>query len=165
MRNDAHVAGRRQRAAREGFTRRGGHTRRGGFTLIELLVVIIVLGLLAGLVAPRIVGRVSEAKSTTARTQIELLSVALDSYRLDNGTYPTTEQGLQALRERPTRDPAPPSWRGPYLRKDVPLDPWGRPYIYRSPGERNPAGFDLLTLGRDEKPGGEGEDADIGGAQ
>jgi general secretion pathway protein G len=141
------------------MTRAARH--RAGFTLLELVVVIIVLGLLAGLVAPQIIGRLSDAKSTTARTQIELFSVALDSYRLDNGSYPTTEQGLAALRERPTRAPAPANWRGPYLRKDVPLDPWGRAYVYRSPGERNRAGFDLESLGRDGKAGGEGEDADV----
>jgi general secretion pathway protein G len=137
---------------------------RRGFTLIELLVVIAVLGLLAGLVGPRIVGHVSEARSTTARTQIDLLGVALDSYRLDNGSYPTTEQGLAALRDRPTRDPIPPNWRGPYLRKPVPLDPWGRPYIYRAQSSAGGSGFELGTLGRDGKPGGDGEDADISGA-
>ena len=135
---------------------------RDGFTLLELTVVIIVLALLAGLVGPRILGRVSEARSTTARTQIELISVALDNYRLDNGMYPTTAQGLAALREKPVLAPIPPNWRGPYLRKGVPLDPWNRPYLYRSPGERDPAGFDLVSLGRDGKPGGEGEDADLG---
>jgi general secretion pathway protein G len=135
--------------------------QRSGFTLLELVVVIIVLGLLAGIVAPQISGRLSEAKSTTAKTQIELLSVALDGYRLDNGSYPTSEQGLAALRERPTRAPVPANWRGPYLRKAVPLDPWGRPYIYRAPGERNPGAFDLESLGRDGKAGGEGEDADL----
>jgi general secretion pathway protein G len=135
--------------------------RRSGFTLLELVVVIIVLGLLAGIVAPQIIGRLSEAKSTTARTQIELLSVALDGYRLDNGSYPTTEQGLAALREKPTRAPIPANWRGPYLRKTVPMDPWGRPYLYRLPGERNPSAFDLESLGRDGKVGGEGEDADV----
>jgi general secretion pathway protein G len=132
-----------------------------GFTLIEILVVIIVLGLLAALVGPRILGRVSEAKSATARTQIALLGVALDNYRLDNGTYPTTEQGLDALQEKPTREPVPLNWRGPYLKKAVPLDPWGRPYIYKAPGEHNPTGYDLSTLGRDGQPGGEDEDADI----
>ena len=131
-----------------------------GFTLIELLVVLAVLGLLAGLVGPQIVGHLSEAKSTTARTQINLLDVALDSYRLDNGGYPTTEQGLAALRERPTRDPVPSSWRGPYLRKAVPLDPWGRPYIYRA----DQTGFELQTLGRDGKPGGTAEDEDLNGS-
>ena len=135
--------------------------RRSGFTLLELIVVIIVLGLLAGIVAPQIIGRLSEAKSTTAKTQIELLSVALDGYRLDNGSYPTTDQGLAALRERPTRSPVPANWRGPYLRKAVPMDPWGRPYLYRAPGERNPSAFDLESLGRDGKAGGEGEDADV----
>jgi general secretion pathway protein G len=125
------------------------------------MVVIIVLGLIAGLVAPQIFGRLSEAKTTTARTQIELLGVALDNYRLDNGTYPTTEQGLDALREKPVRGPVPPNWRGPYIRKAVPLDPWNRPYIYRSPADADVSGFDLQSLGRDGRPGGEGEDADV----
>ena len=135
--------------------------RRSGFTLLELVVVIIVLGLLAGLVAPQIIGRLSDAKSTTARTQIELLSVALDGYRLDNGGYPTTEQGLAALRDKPTRPPVPSNWRGPYLRKAVPLDPWGRAYLYKAPGEKNAGAFDLESLGRDGKAGGDGEDADV----
>ena len=134
---------------------------QSGLTLIEILVVIIVLGLLAGLVAPRIIGRVSEARTATARTQIELLSVALDNYRLDNGSYPTTEQGLAALRTRPVSEPQPRNWRGPYLRKEVPNDPWDRPYIYRSPGDVNTGSYDLLTLGRDGQPGGEDEDTDI----
>ena len=132
-----------------------------GFTLIELLVVIIVLGLLAALVGPRIVGRVSEARSTAARTQIELLGVALDNYHLDTGSYPTTAQGLDALRQAPTIAPVPANWHGPYLRKAVPLDPWGRPYLYRSPGEHSPTSYDLSTLGHDGRPGGDGEDADI----
>ncbi len=135
--------------------------RLRGFTLIEILVVIIVLGLLAALVGPRILGRVSEAKSATARTQIELLGMALDNYRLDNGSYPTTEQGLDALQTKPTREPIPLNWRGPYLKKAVPLDPWGRPYSYMSPGEHSPSGYDLYTLGRDGQPGGEDEAADI----
>lgn len=143
-------------------TREGRRSlNRRGLTLIEIMVVIIVLGLLAGLVGPRILGRVSEAKSQTARTQLELLGVALDNYRLDNGRYPTTEQGLQALRERPTADPAPTNWRGPYLRRPVPLDPWDRAYGYRSPGEHDPTGFDLWTYGADGTPGGEDEDADV----
>jgi len=134
---------------------------RSGFTLLEILVVIIVLGLLAGLVGPRIIGRVSEAKSATASTQLELLGVALDNYRLDNGYYPTTEQGLAALRERPRAEPEPRNWRGPYLRRDVPLDPWDRPYVYESPGEHNPDSFDLFSYGQDGQPGGEGEDEDV----
>lgn len=136
---------------------------RNGFTLIELIVVIVVLGLLAGLVAPQIFGRVSEAKTVTARTQMELLSAALDGYRLDNGGYPSTAQGLSALAERPGTAPVPTSWRGPYLRKAMPLDPWGRAYIYAAPGQRNPSGFDLSSLGRDGIAGGADEDADIVG--
>jgi general secretion pathway protein G len=132
-----------------------------GFTLVEILVVVIVLGLLAGLVAPQIIGRVSEARTATARTQIEMMSVALDSYRLDNGRYPTTQQGLEALRTKPSVEPIPLGWRGPYLRREVPVDPWGRPYEYRSPGDQNPQSFDLFTLGLDGAPGGEGEDADV----
>lgn len=138
-----------------------GSRTRFGFTLLELVVVIIVLGLLAAIVAPQILGRVSDARTTAAQTQVELFGTALDSYRLDNGSYPTTEQGLAALRERPTRAPLPTNWRGPYLRKDVPLDPWGKPYLYRSPGERNTTGYDLSSLGRDGKVGGEGEDKDV----
>ena len=132
-----------------------------GFTLIEVMVVVIVLGLLAGIVLPQVIGRVSQARDSTARTQIEMISVALDSYRLDNGRYPTTQQGLEALRTEPSIEPLASNWRGPYLRRAVPEDPWGRPYLYRSPGEENPGAFDLFTLGMDGEPGGEGEDADI----
>ncbi len=135
---------------------------RRGLTLIELIVVLIVIGLLAGLVAPQIIGRVSDARITTAKVQVELIGVALENYRLDNGVYPSTTQGLAALRTSPPGSPQPRNWRGPYLRKVVPADPWGRPYIYRSPGERDRSGFDLLTLGRDGKPGGNDEDADFG---
>jgi general secretion pathway protein G len=136
-------------------------TRHSGFTLIEILVVIIVIGLLAGLVGPRILGRVSEAKSATARTQIELMGVALDNYRLDNGAYPTTDQSLGALQEKPAREPIPSNWRGPYLKKAIPQDPWGRAYSYSSPGEHNPTGYDLWTLGRDGQPGGDDDNADV----
>ena len=141
-----------------GTGRRTG--RRDGFTLIELLVVIIVLGTLATLVAPNIFRHVGAARETTARAQVEMLGAALDAYRLDNGRYPTTEQGLGALWEKPTIDP-PPNWRAPYLRKPVPLDPWGHAYAYLSPGQVNPQGYDLLSYGADGKPGGDGEDADI----
>ncbi len=120
-----------------------------------------MLGLLAGLVAPRIVGRVSDARDATARTQIDMLGVALDTYRLDNGRYPTTLQGLEALRSEPTAEPRPRNWRGPYVRREIPVDPWGRPYAYVSPGEENPGSYDLFTLGLDGVPGGEGEDADV----
>lgn len=135
---------------------------RLGLTLIELVVVIVILGLLVGIVAPQVLGRVSEARGTTARTQIEMLSLALDNYRLDTGGYPLTEQGLDALRQKPTRSPVPAVWRGPYLRRAIPADPWGRPFLYRYPGERNPGEFELRSLGRDGKPGGTDEDADIG---
>jgi general secretion pathway protein G len=134
---------------------------RSGFTLIEILVVIAVLAMLAALVAPNVFQHVGTAKDATARSQIELLGAALDAYRLDNGRYPSTDQGLDALQEQPTTQPLPGNWRGPYLRKAVPQDPWGNPYIYLSPGEANPRGYDLLSLGADGLPGGEGEDADI----
>ena len=98
---------------------------------------------------------------TTARTQMKQIESALEFYRLDNGRYPTTQQGLEALRTEPSIEPLASNWRGPYLRRAVPEDPWGRPYLYRSPGEENPGAFDLFTLGMDGEPGGEGEDADI----
>ena len=134
---------------------------RGGFTLIELLVVIMVLGVLATLVAPNIFRHVGTAKETTARTQIEMLGAALDAYRLDTGRYPTTEQGLAALSQEPASEPRPMNWRGPYLRKSVPLDPWGNAYVYRAPGTASGSGYDLLSQGADGRPGGTGEDADI----
>ena len=125
------------------------------FTLIELLVVIIVLGLLVGLVGPRLFGRVGQSKQAAARAQIELLGAGLDQYRLDVGSYPDGNVGLEALQ----RNPNAPNWNGPYLKKAVPADPWGRPFVYRVPGEKGE--FDLVSLGRDGKPGGAGEDADI----
>jgi general secretion pathway protein G len=134
---------------------------RNAFTLIELIVVIVVIAVLAGLVGPMVFGNVGEAKVQAARAQIELFGLALDAYRLDNDAYPTTEQGLVALRSRPTAEPEPRRWRGPYLRKEVPLDPWSRPYQYRSPGAVNPDSYDLVSYGRDGRPGGEGEDADL----
>lgn len=132
-----------------------------GFTLIEILVVITVIAILASLVSPMIFRNVGDAKRSTARAQIELLGLALDSYRLDNDRYPTTAQGLAALQTIPSSDPVPRRWRGPYLRKAVPLDPWGNPYRYESPGLVNPVGYDLQSYGRDARPGGEGEDQDI----
>ena len=140
---------------------KGALKARRGLTLIELIVVLIVIGLLAGLVAPQILGRVSDARITTAKTQIELLGVALENYRLDNGVYPSTQQGLEALRTRPSGVPDARNWRGPYLKKSVPADPWGRAYIYKSPGDKDKSGFDLSTLGKDGKPGGSDEDADL----
>lgn len=136
------------------------HTTRRGFTLVELLVVIVVLGLLAGLIGPQLFGRVGEARTTTAKTQMALLATALDGYRLDNGGYPTTKQGLEALWVKPTAPPVPLSWRGPYLRQPVPLDPWGRPYVYHSP-VTGPEGFALRSLGKDGAVGGSGDDRDL----
>jgi general secretion pathway protein G len=134
---------------------------RGGFTLIEMLVVIVVIAILAGLVAPLVFRNVGDAKVSAAKAQIELLGLALDQYRLDNDYYPSTAQGLEALRTVPTGEPPARNWRGPYLKKTVPADPWGRPYIYTCPSPTNPNGYDLVTYGRDGKPGGDGEDADI----
>jgi general secretion pathway protein G len=134
--------------------------KKRGFTLIEILVVIVVIAILATLVAPNVFQHVSTAKSSTAKSQIEMIGTALDAYRLDNGQYPTTQQGLDALINKPSIDP-PATWRGPYLRKEVPLDPWSEAYVYLSPGEVNTTGFDLLSYGADKKVGGEGENADI----
>ncbi len=134
---------------------------RDGFTLIEILVVITVIAILASLVTPMVFRNVGDAKTSAARAQVEILGLALDAYRLDNDYYPSTAQGLEALRQLPAGEPAARNWRGPYLKKSVPLDPYGRPYVYRSPGEVNPEAYDLLSLGRDGAPGGAGEDADI----
>lgn len=134
---------------------------RRGFTLIEMLVVIAVIAVLAAVVSPMVFRNVSDAKSTAARAQIETFGLALDAYRLDNDYYPSTTQGLAALMRRPEGNPEARGWRGPYLRREVPLDPWDRPYLYRSPGDSSPATFDLYSLGRDGQSGGEGEDADI----
>lgn len=135
--------------------------RRRGFTLIELLVVIAIIATLAAVVAPQVFRNVGDAKASAAKSQVEIFALALDSYRLDNDVYPTSDQGLAALRTLPTSGDLPRNWRGPYLRKTVPLDPWGRPYVFVAPGKENPGSYDLYSLGRDGKVGGEGEDADI----
>jgi general secretion pathway protein G len=135
--------------------------RRRGFTLVEMLVIIAVIAVLAAVVAPEIFRNVSDARSGSARQQVEIFATALDAYRLDNHRYPTTEQGLAALRVEPATGERPPRWRGPYLRRAVPDDPWGNPYVYESPGRVNPASYDLYSLGRDGREGGEGEDADV----
>lgn len=134
---------------------------RFGFTLIELLVVIVVIGVLASLVAPSVFQHVGSAKGATARSQIEMLGAALDAYRLDNGRYPTGQQGLEALWTAPTAEPRPSNWRGPYTRKAIPVDPWDHPYVYRNPAEQSRSGYDLLSYGSDGKPGGDGDAADI----
>ncbi len=134
---------------------------RVGFTLIELLVVIVVIGVLASLVGPNVFRHVGAAKETTARSQIEMLGAALDAYRLDNGRYPTSEEGLAALWSAPAHGTQGAGWRGPYIRKPIPADPWNHPYVYRSPGEQSRTGYDLLSHGADGQPGGTGEGSDI----
>ena len=132
-----------------------------GFTLIELMVVIVILGILAGLIIPRLMGRPEEAKQLKARMQIESLETTLKLYKLDNGAYPDTEQGLQALVERPEAGNSPKKWReGGYLEKGkVPMDPWGNEFVYLSPGLQGE--FDIVSYGADGVPGGEGKDNDI----
>jgi general secretion pathway protein G len=124
--------------------------------LLELLVVVAIIGLLAGYVAPRYFGQIGKSEVNTAKAQIDALEKALDQYRLDVGRYPTTEMGLIALVTRPANEP---KWSGPYLKKAVPLDPWGKPYLYKMPGDHGE--FDLLSYGKDGQRGGTGEDADI----
>ena len=131
-----------------------------GFTLLELLVVMVIIGLLAGYVAPKYFSQVGKSEVKVAQAQIDSFEKALDQYRLDTGHYPATEQGLVVLMNRPANEP---KWQGPYLKKPVPLDPWGNAYVYQAPGTRNPSGYDLVSLGRDGKPGGTGEDADLVG--
>ena len=127
-----------------------------GFTLLELLVVMVIIGLLAGYVAPKYFAQIGKSEVKTARAQIDALEKALDQYRLDVGHYPTSEQGLNALMARPAGEG---KWQGPYLKKAVPLDPWGNAYQYKFPGEHGE--LDLLSLGKDGQPGGSGEAADI----
>ena len=134
---------------------------RGGFTLIELLVVIAIIATLAAVVAPSLFGNVGEARKSTAKSQIQILSLALDAYRVDNGAYPTTSEGLDALRTFPVGSTSATNWKGPYLKQAVPLDPWSKAYTYVSPGIANPDSYDLYSLGRDGQSGGSGEDADI----
>lgn len=131
--------------------------RERGFTLIELLVVLVILGLIAAFAAPQVIKYLGRAKTEAAGIQIERLSGVLDLYRLEVGRYPSTEEGLEALVERPIDAE---SWNGPYLKKaDALIDPWGRPYVYRQPGEHGE--FDLFSLGADGSEGGEGEDQDL----
>lgn len=130
-----------------------------GFTLLELLVVLVIIGLLVGIVGPRLFGNVSKSEITTARAQIDVLSKALDQFRLDMGRYPSSQEGLAVLF---ASVPGEVRWRGPYLRKDVPLDPWGQPYQYKYPGSKQTDDFDLYSFGPDKAPGGSGDSADIG---
>jgi general secretion pathway protein G len=127
-----------------------------GFTLVELIVVVIIIGLLAGLVVPQFIKQEEKATAKAARAQIELLGTALDTYRLDVGRYPTTQEGLQALNQKPGGVDR---WDGPYLKKDVPPDPWGKPYIYKSPGDHGP--YDITSLGADGIAGGQENNQDV----
>jgi general secretion pathway protein G len=126
-----------------------------GFTLIELLIVMILLGLLAALVAPKMFQKVGSSKLKAAKAQISMLGTALDAFRLDTGRYPSRDEGLEALRRNPGVD----GWDGPYMPKEIPPDPWGRPYVYVSPGEHGD--YDLYSLGGDGQQGGDGENSDV----
>ena len=128
----------------------------------EVVGALSLLALVAVLVLPRMQQGNLRARRAKATSDIQALSAALDKYRVDNGSYPTEDQGLKALRQEPKAAPAPRHWAGPYLDRDVPLDPWGRPYVYLCPGKHNPHRFDLFTTGADGKDGGVGEDADVG---
>jgi general secretion pathway protein G len=128
-----------------------------GFTLIELLVVVVIIGVLTAYVGPRYFGQVAKSEVNATKAQIDAIEKALEQYRLDVGRYPTTEMGLAALLRRPASEP---KWEGQYLKKDVPADPWGKPYVYKAPGERGD--FELVSYGKDGLPGGSGENADIG---
>ena len=133
-----------------------GARRSAGFTLIELLVVLVILTLLAGLVGPKVLDQLGGAKSKTARIQISEIEQSLDLFKLDVGRYPNDAEGLRALAERPASAQG---WSGPYLKKGLPSDPWGAPYLYKNPGRNG--GPDVFSLGGDAKPGGDGENADV----
>jgi len=133
-----------------------GRQREKGFTLIEILIVVIIIGLLASLVGPKLWSKLSGAKQKSAKAQIELFGTALDAFRLDTGRYPTTEEGLKALREKPSGAD---QWQGPYLTKEIPLDPWNHPYVYKCPGDHGE--YDLISYGLDGVEGGDGENQDI----
>jgi general secretion pathway protein G len=143
---------------------RNASKRRGGFTLVEIMAVVVIMGLLAGLVGTAVVSNLAKARSETAAAQIKQLESALTFYQMDNGRFPTSDQGLQALVEKPSGAPEPRNYRdGGYLQtKTVPKDPWGQPYQYLSPGQQNPQSFDIWTLGADGAPGGDGGDRDVG---
>jgi general secretion pathway protein G len=133
-------------------------TKQGGFTLLELLVVLLIIGMLAAFVGPKYFSQIGKSQTQVAKAQIEAFDKALDQYRLDVGRYPTTAQGLIALFAQPADEPL---WRGPYLKKVVPVDPWGNPYIYNAPGTDPKREFEIVSWGKDGKAGGAGDDADV----
>jgi len=135
--------------------------KQSGFTLIEMLVVLVIIGMLAGLVGPKLFGRVDSSKVKTADVQIKMFKGTLETFRLDVGRFPTQAEGLLVLSQAPTEERARAHWRGPYLDQEVPLDPWGNPYLYSLPGASGQP-FALYSLGGDGKRGGEGTDADVG---
>lgn len=134
-------------------------SKEAGLSLIETLIVLMIIGLVSAMIIPNVISRPDDARVTVARTDIASLAAALQLYRLDNRTYPSTAQGLAALAERPAGDPQPPNWHPEGYLDGVPVDPWGNPYVYRLPGQSG--AFDLLSLGADGQPGGENHDADI----
>jgi general secretion pathway protein G len=136
-------------------------SRQRGFTLLEMLVVLVIIGMIAGLVGPRLFTQVDRSRVQTAETQIRMLRGALETYRLDVGTFPTEAQGLAVLYRKPSDEPAASRWQGPYLDEEPPLDPWGNPYLYSRPG-RDGFPFALYSLGANGQRGGEGVDAEIG---
>jgi general secretion pathway protein G len=131
-----------------------------GLTLVEMIVVLAIIALIAAIIVPNVIGRPDQARVTVAQTDLKSISAALKIYRLDNGDYPSTAQGLAALVTKPTGDPTPRNWNASGYLDTLPVDPWGNPYSYRSPGDAG-AGFDLSSTGKDGKPGGEGLNADI----
>lgn len=136
--------------------RRGHYKANGGFTLMELLIVLVIIGLLAALVGPTLYQRIKPAKQSAARAQIENFATALDGFYIDTGRYPTIQEGLKALRTKPEGLE---KWSGPYLKKEIPVDPWGNPYQYRAPGRSG--GYEIISYGADGREGGETEDQDI----
>jgi general secretion pathway protein G len=140
---------------------RMANAKKAGFTLLELLVVIVIIGLLAAFVAPKYFGQISKSKTQVARAQIEAFEKGIDQFRVDTGRFPTTEQGLNSLFAQPTNEPL---WRGPYIKKSIPLDPWNKAYVFKSPGT-NGRDYEIMSLGKDGKEGGDDEDADVSNFQ